>query len=197
MSDVLQIKRPAAGQTLTYLVLSDVHSFYYNKSVFKKSLKILKQVPEKQRRVILLGDILDCEYLHASHPVFNKAVKEKLYEEHFLLEFENEVAWFEEFLADIVEVTGTYKSIYFSEGNHEQRLRRSNFIDNCSHSLRANFDLFRNLGLKKRGIPYIKYNDFYIKLDFIFSCYIEHKVLFVFTKTNVKYYGYIIFRAFR
>ena len=125
MKKITSIPMPSTGQILTYLVLSDIHSIYADMNALDKALKMLMKVEPDNRRIILLGDILDFEFLHGKHPGFIPNVKNKEYEEYFIPLMEDECTWAEMLLGKCKEVVGSFNRIYFAEGNHEERLRRS------------------------------------------------------------------------
>ena len=145
-------------QTLSVLVLSDIHSEYMDVDAFFTAMRFFAMTPKKRRRIILLGDILDFEAFVTKKASYKIAKKFKDFDGYFVPEAQKEYEWFEWFLSELVKLVD-YEHITFVEGNHEERLRRHDFKSSILIEYAHNFDLVKQLKLVERGIQFIKYND--------------------------------------
>lgn len=160
MGKILDLPTPGRDERLSYLVLSDVHSLHCDSKAVNKVLSFFELVPINQRRIILLGDILDVPFIYFKSEEYKDRIGSRDWD-YFLDQIEKEKVWYDDFYDKLRKLVLKDEYIYFSEGNHEQRLRRPMFISKVPYSLRHNFDLWTVIEAEKRGTPYILYNDYF------------------------------------
>ena len=160
MAKIYDLPAPSTGQRLTYLVMSDIHSLKCDPVACEKIFQAFQFVPIRERRIILLGDILDIPFLFQKDPVFKKAMRAKDWD-YFLEEMQKEVVWYDEFHQRIRKLVLDDSHIKYALGNHEERLTRSYFFDHIPHSLLHNFVIEEALDAEKRGLQIIDYNDWF------------------------------------
>lgn len=151
-------EKPKSIQTLSILVLSDIHSEFMDKDAFYTAMRFFSQTPKKRRRIFLLGDILDFEGFVTKKESYKAAKKFKDFDDYFVPEAEKEYKWFDWFLSELTKLVDPEHIVFF-EGNHEQRLRRDDFKKFLLIEYEHNFDLQKRLKLEERGIQFIAYND--------------------------------------
>ena len=116
--------KPKNVQTLSVLVLSDIHSEYIDLEAFKTVMRFFALTPKKRRRIVLLGDILDMEAFVSKKESYKASKKFKDFDGYFVPEVIKEYEWFEWFLSELVKLVD-YENIIFVEGNHEQRVKKA------------------------------------------------------------------------
>lgn len=170
MSKIISITPPVEKNEV-YFFLSDIHSFDMDKKALKVFMKYVLDcgVPPEDRYLILGGDILDCNYLYEKCDNFNRAVKHKDFDDYFIPKVQEEIAWFESLLEELSPIFPTTRMI-FMEGNHEQRAERKKFRKSIPCEYAHWFDWKQSLGLKKKGILHLRYND-WLKIH---GLYITH-----------------------
>jgi len=156
---ITSFDKPKRVNTLSLLVLSDIHSTYIDQASFETALRFFLQTPKKRRRIVLLGDVLDFEAFVTKSETYQAAKKFKDFDGYFVPEVEKEWAWWEWFLAELMPLVSDYNDIWFFEGNHEERLRRPHFTKFMLHEYAYLFDLKKQLKIEERGINFIPYND--------------------------------------
>lgn len=158
IEQVHEFERIDKNQIISALVIGDTHSEYMDVDAFFKILSLVKKIPKIQRRLILIGDIFDMEAFVTKLDSYKEAKRKREFDNYFIPEIKKEYEWFEWFLYEISKYIPT-EHIYFIEGNHEQRLYRPAFKKIIPHDCLYWFDLPCQLKFKKRGIKFIKYND--------------------------------------
>ena len=152
---ITQISLPEDGSYHFYFIVSDWHSQYMNIGCYEILKKHISMIPKEFRRLIILGDFLDCPHLMGKKADFKNMCKSTETLEELSKVSEIEFLWGNNILDELQYLFGW---IYFVEGNHDWRYK--NFINNWAPIAYAhNFDLKRNLKLEERGIPFINYND--------------------------------------
>ena len=151
-------------QTLSILVISDLHSEYMDYASLQTALRFFAITPKKRRRIFLLGDIFDMEFLVDKIEAYKRAKKAKDFDGYFVPEIEKEYAWWDWFLKKIIPLVNDYNCITFFEGNHEERLHRPRFNDFMLAEYSSMFNLPVQLRLYDLGINYIEYND-WLKIE--------------------------------
>jgi len=160
MSKIYDLPSPSGNERFTYLILSDIHSLHSDPVAVKKAIEYFNYVPAKQRKIILLGDILDVGFIYAKCPIFQAAIKMKDWD-YFLEEVLKEKVWFDEFYQLIRPLVVNDHDIYYSAGNHEQRVERDLFLPKIPHALRHNFEIRNIISSSKRSMLSIDYNDWF------------------------------------
>lgn len=148
------MQTPGKGIASAFIA-GDWHTGALNKATYN----ILKQhalsLPPNMRNLIINGDFLDASHLMKNQPDFKKWIKRgDGMDEYFLPMCEAEIEWGNEILDDLQKV---FKEIIFIYGNHDWRYEWFGSI--CAPAYKHNFDLNLKLHLDKRGIDYVKYND--------------------------------------
>jgi predicted phosphodiesterase len=140
----------------TYFVASDWHSYHLNPACLSiLSQHALLHKPE-QRRLIINGDFLDFVFFMKKHEDYKKFIaRPDGIETHFLPLYEEEVNWGNRCLDYLQKI---FSEIVFVSGNHDKP-RIDNFLGDCPHAYKHNFDLKRDLKLATRKIVFIEYND--------------------------------------
>jgi len=157
------IDKPSVGKTESYLLFSDLHSFDCDIKGVQKFLDLFKKnVPKVRRNIILNGDIIDVPYLSTHDSRFKSLLKAQAFEDHFIPEMDAEIDWYNDLIEKLGEYVTDYNKIFITLGNHEERCTRPGFINKTPHMYRPSFDLEYRLHVKKRGIPFIDYNDYFL-----------------------------------
>jgi Calcineurin-like phosphoesterase len=162
MGRVLELESPSAGKVLTYLVISDLHSIFMDMDAYIATKNALRHYPKEHRRVILLGDVFDFDFMHSGSEAFKINLKHKTFEEYFIPLIDEELSFGKWLIEDLSKELVDSSCIYWSNGNHDSRLLREPFYSLTPQCLRHNYDLELKLELKKLGIKFIDYNDFFL-----------------------------------
>jgi len=160
MAKIYDLPTPGKNEKITYLTISDLHSLKCDPVAMEKIFQAFQFVPIRERRIILLGDILDISFLYSKDPIFQKAMKSKDWD-YFIEEATKEKIWFDEFYQRIRKLVINDEYIVFALGNHEERLTRSYFLPHIPHSLLHNFAMPDIAEAEKRKIKIIDYNDWF------------------------------------
>lgn len=156
MGKVTEVSLPGINQIDTYFVVSDWHSFYMSQAsynIFKKHALI---VPREQRRLIIAGDFLDAEHMMGKPHEMKKWARDNYLIEDLADESAKEFEWGNKILDEVQDL---FDYVYFIEGNHD--IRYSVFSERfCPIAYSHNFDQRKRLDFKKRGIPFVHYNDY-------------------------------------
>jgi len=160
MEKVVQLPRPQKGEVFTYLILNDVHDFQSSQRNLDLAYRTFKSVPIEQRRILLLGDILDFPWLMKKNPEFGFAIKTRDFDDFFCPKMDETCGWFDEFYSRLVTLVepGPDK-IFYMQGNHEQRLTRPEF--QIPMEYKHHFNLFKRLKCEERQIRLFSYNMFW------------------------------------
>lgn len=152
---ITKIALPNDGEFHFYFVVSDWHSDHMNPKCYSILKQHMKIIPKECRRLVILGDFLDCVHLMGKKTDFKNMCKNTDTLEYVAELSELEFEWGNQVLDEMQELVD---HIYFVSGNHDWRY--DNFKDNWAPPAYAhNFDLKRNLKLEERGIPFVDYND--------------------------------------
>jgi hypothetical protein len=140
-----------------YFIASDFHSEHLNMeayTIFKKHIQLIKR---DRRRIVILGDFLDCEHLMGKKPDFERwAQSVPIIEQVLIPKSQKEFEWGNYILSELQELSDY---VYYVAGNHCGS-RYDNWRDNyCPFEYKHHFDLKARLNLDERGIPLINYND--------------------------------------
>ena len=130
-----------------------------DKEAFYTAMRFFERSPKKRRRIILLGDILDMEFLHAKSESFKRARKNKDFDGYFQPEVEKEWLWWAAFYKEIREYVYEDSHIWYVSGNHESRVNRDVFTKFMMHDYAHWFDLESRIKEVAPGITFVEYND--------------------------------------
>lgn len=158
-SNISLFKMPENGETVSILVLSDLHSEHCDMAALEATLKFFEKTPKSQRRIFLLGDILSMDAFMSKSDSFKHAKKYKDIDGYFLPEAEKEFAWWYGFIKMILTYVDLPEHVTKFCGNHLQRLERPDFINFIPYGYKHNFNIEKQLKIKEYGINYIRYND--------------------------------------
>lgn len=152
---VLSLKAPKKGVD-NYFIAGDWHSHHCHEESVSILFQIAEQFKKSSRKLIINGDFIDAEFLMERKKEFKEWIKRgDGIEEYFLPKSEEELSWANDMLDQIGRI---FPETIYIEGNHDWRYRW--FMKNKSpHAYRPNFDLSKQLSLKKRGIKLVQYND--------------------------------------
>lgn len=158
MSKVHTLPKPKKGEVHSYFLFSDVHDFKMDRPTFDIAIKMAKMVPKSQRRLIIMGDLLDYpEFMKKRNPLYRKHLKSATgIEDYFIPAMDKAVSWGNDFMDEVSKV---FPHITYICGNHDWR--PIDFMEtDCPVEYRPYFDLRERLALRPRGIEFIPYNDF-------------------------------------
>ncbi|MEE8323228.1 MAG: hypothetical protein V3R57_06370 [Candidatus Bathyarchaeia archaeon] len=176
MAVIHDLPCPDVGKTFTYLFLSDIHSHYCDKQALKSILRTFQLVPMEQRRIILGGDILDCEHIYAKSQVYKDRMGRHDWD-YFIEKTEAEGIWFDELYDILRKHVLRNDHIVFMEGNHEQRYRRDHFLKKIPLVLKHNFNLRSIIKADSRGLRVFDYNEWVrLKVSRGVDLYITHGI---------------------
>ena len=161
MKKVFRIPQGSRAKPVNYLVLSDVHDFDMDQVAFSLALQAFDRFPKKQRKIILLGDILDFPWLFKGNPEFQSALKYRDFDDFFVPNMEATVNWFDDFYSKLLKYVDSPNDIYFMEGNHEQRCEREYFASKIPVHYRHFFDLKTVLNVEKQGFNHFRCNTWF------------------------------------
>lgn len=157
MSKITRLKLPKRGEHHNYIIAGDWHSYHVNKNSLDILIKYAKTIPKNNRKLIINGDFIDCDYLMKRGDLFKKWIKrENCIEDFFLLELERETEWANKTL-DLLQKT--FSEIIFITGNHDWRVDWFGKSGYCPSAYKHHFDLSYQLNLASRGIIKIGYNN--------------------------------------
>lgn len=160
MGMVQTLKTPKTDPQL-WFIASDWHGKHLHKSSYNILINHALSLPIEHRNLIINGDFIDTAYFMPKNSDFQQYKDRKDgVDVFFLPEWEEEVKWANEILDELQSV---FKNIIFINGNHDSPrvdLFREKF---CPVGYQEHFHLEVKLGLLKRGIGSIGYNDW---LDF-------------------------------
>ncbi len=144
-----------------WFICGDIHGKFRHQASLDILISHALLLPPEHRNLILNGDITDTWYFMPKHPDFQQYQNRKDGVDLFFLpEWEAEIKLTNELLDELQSV---FKNIIFINGNHDSPrvdLFREKY---CPAGYREHFNLSVKLGLMKRGIGSIDYNDW---LDF-------------------------------
>ena len=158
MNRIYSLPKPKNNEVLSYLVLSDLHDFALDTKAYDLIIRYFKQTPIKQRRIILLGDILDFPFLMDKNPAYKQAKRESDFDGYFVPEMEAALTWWYSFFEDLVKLVKKPEYIHYMMGNHEDRANRAKFRAILPHAYAPWFDLRKQLKVKELGFNYYDYN---------------------------------------
>lgn len=144
---ITQLKLPSRNSH-KYIITGDWHSEYVCEETVSALIRLGKT---GNFRLVINGDFLDAE------PLMKKNIQKytqsmDAFENSLIPLVDDELDWGNDMLDRLGKV---FKHIYFLEGNHEIR-----YHGDFPSAYRHNFDYVSRLQLEKRGIPFVKYNDF-------------------------------------
>ena len=150
--------KSAKGKTFYRVVIPDTHGCYADTQAIAAFLSDLRNISDKVREIVLLGDHLDCGGFLAQHHAIGY-VAESAYT------FEDDVNA-TNVLLDAIQETCPKAAIHYLEGNHERRIERWIVSQTLAHQADAAYlsKLFSTssvLSLEKRGIQFYKQGQFY------------------------------------
>jgi hypothetical protein len=156
-SKISKVATPKKGQYDYYFLASDWHSHHLSQSSYSILKQHAKIVPKQSRKLVIVGDFMDCEHLMGKPHELRKTGRDTdRLESDIIPKTEAEFLWANETLDELQKI---FSEIIFVEGNHDWRYR--NFIKNyVTIPYRHNFDYEFQLDLKARGIKTIYYNDY-------------------------------------
>jgi len=158
MEKVTRIPHGRKSGVISYIVMSDLHEQYVDLKALSLVEQAIDRIPKGQRRIILLGDIFDLEWLCSANPSYQQAQKFKDYDGYFVPEMQASVSWFDRFYDRIRKWVVKPEYIYFMCGNHEGRLYRQKFLYDTPVEYRKWFDLEYQLGCAKKKMRFFRYN---------------------------------------
>jgi hypothetical protein len=101
-----------------FLVCSDIHEQFIDEPAFSIMLKYARIY--NITNLIILGDLLDLDWLMPKNPAFKKWIsRSDCMEEFFLPKLEASMDWAIKFFERCAPV---FKKIYFAKGNHDARI---------------------------------------------------------------------------
>jgi len=151
---------PPPDKVHTYLVLSDLHLRYIDRKAFTLTLSYFQLVPMEQRKILLLGDILDLPYFYSKSDIYRSKFKDRDWD-FFIDHVREEMELFDQLYVFLRGSVLDPEDIKYCAGNHEGRLSRENFINRVPVDLRENFNIEYILKGRIRGMEVIQYNDSY------------------------------------
>lgn len=157
MNPILKLKAPKNSSDI-YFLISDTHGKAMHKPTWKALLSYARNFKKSSRKVIWLGDAIDCWYLMKKHDQFKtwKARPEGV-EEFFIPKLDEEIEWMNERIDELQDV---FSQVFIVEGNHDLRISEFSKSKFCPDSYKHYFNLSNLLQLEKRKIPFVEYNGF-------------------------------------
>lgn len=144
-----------------WFIAGDFHSYSCHKPSYNILLSHARMLPKEHRNLFINGDFVDFACFMPKNPDFQTWVSRKEgCDNYFIPEYEKEVNWANETLDELQEV---FENIIYIQGNHcspRVDLFRENY---CPAGYKDNFHFIRDIGLAKRKIGWVNYNDW---LDF-------------------------------
>ena len=157
-AQIIDLPSPKSGAIFSYLVLSDLHDFAMCEKSFELIIKYFSEIPIEQRRIVLLGDILDFPFLMSKSPEFKQAKKLKDFDDYFVTELQKTYAWFFNFFGIIRNLVTAPDRILYLLGNHEGRAYRNEIRDFFPHAYMPWLNLYRQLKVEELGYIMRPYN---------------------------------------
>lgn len=158
MNKVTELSLPKMGKVDNYFIAGDWHTEGLCPKTFAVLIAHAKMFPLEQRRLIINGDFVDCEFLMARDDFFKKWIKRNgCMDEYFVPKAQEEFKWANDTLDALQSV---FSEIILVEGNHDWRYRWFREQSSlCPMPYKNDFNLENQLKLDKRGIKFIEYND--------------------------------------
>lgn len=155
MAKITKVKAPKKDEIHSYVIAGDWHTDALDIPTYEILIKVAKNIPKNQRRLIINGDFLDVVHLMGKKTDYLKWAKcVDIIEEELIPLTEDELAWGNKTLDELQKV---FDHIYFIEGNHDWRYRA--WSEYCPHAYRYNFNYKEILRLKERGITFVAHNN--------------------------------------
>ena len=155
MSNSIRLPLPRnKRETHTWFIGGDWHDIHCDLAAVDILLQRAKALPKKERRLIINGDFLDFPETREVNVKKDRNLERNI-ETIYLPEANEAFRWGNSML-DLLQ--NTFETIVFIEGNHDWRAQM--FQDNYAPEIyKPFFDLKKQLRLSKRGIKFVKYND--------------------------------------
>lgn len=121
---------------------------------------LISKVGRKRVKAIWLGDSIDCQYLMKKDEGY-KTWRSRLegIEEFFIPKLDEEIIWMSDKLDKLQKI---FSQVYVAGGNHDfWRIYEFANSRYCPAAYKYYFDFEELLQLKKRGIPFVGYNEYF------------------------------------
>jgi hypothetical protein len=140
-----------------WFIAGDWHYDQLHIPSFNILIKHALSVPKEHRNLIINGDFVDFSFLMPKNPDFQTWANRKDGVDNFFLpEYEKEMKWANDTLDALQTV---FNKIIYVFGNH-CKARVDLFLEkHCPVAYKPNFDFIKDLGLIRRKIGWIEYND--------------------------------------